>query len=675
MAATVVTAPIAPIALIDHLAGEMEKLRQAGTYKEELVLQSPQDARVRVGGRDVVMLTSNNYLGFANHPRVREAQKKAIDRWGAGMASVRFICGTEELHKELEAEIAGFFGTDDSVLYMSCWNANEGLFAAILDEPDGLYSDELNHASIIDGVRLCKAKRFRVPHNDMAALERMLTEDTSSRFRLMITDGVFSMEGEEANLREIVRICEEKGALLAVDDSHATGVLGATGRGHRRGAGGVRPHPGDDGDPRKSDGIGGRRIRRRTEGPRRDAAPAEPDVPLLELPAPGGRCRIPRVVPDAARGSGAGPEAARATRSTSGSRSPTRVSAFPTAPTRSCRSSWARPRRRSPWGKRSSTKGSTCRASATPSSRTARHGCGARCPRPTSAPTSTARWRRSGRSGRSSASSPDGDLGERRTRCSEGGRRATASSRFFALRTSRKQSTANAIAARMLPLTRPLRRSRVELRAQVRPLQERRVVPVEDRVADERQEGDQHASERTAGDQPGGVEHPGGELRLLADRALLLLAPPVDERLHHAADPDRRRGGDGQVRADRPGERVRSGELRHERQEDAHENRRPRQVLRQEALDDRGHQRGLRRRELRAADAVELVGAPVGAVEHEERDRDDERGGDDADDEAPLLGFRRRARRGSRSSGPATWRRRSPPRCTRPRRRESATAW
>jgi glycine C-acetyltransferase len=220
-----------PIALIDHLAGEMEKLRQAGTYKEELVLQSPQDARVRVAGQDVVMLTSNNYLGFANHPRVREAQKRAIDRWGAGMASVRFICGTDELHKELEAEIAGFFGTDDSVLYMSCWNANEGLFAAILDEPDGLYSDELNHASIIDGVRLCKAKRFRVPHNDMAALERMLAEDTSSRFRLMITDGVFSMEGEEANLREIVRICEDKGALLAVDDSHATGVLGATGRG------------------------------------------------------------------------------------------------------------------------------------------------------------------------------------------------------------------------------------------------------------------------------------------------------------------------------------------------------------------------------------------------------------------------------------------------------------
>jgi glycine C-acetyltransferase len=219
------------MSLVYHLAAEMAKLREAGTYKEELVLSTPQDARVTVNGREVVMLTSNNYLGFANHPRVREAQKKAIDRWGAGMASVRFICGTEELHKELEAEIASFFGTDDAILYMSCWNANEGLFAAVLGEEDGLYSDELNHASIIDGVRLCKAKRFRVPHNDLAALEKMLTEDTASRFRLLITDGVFSMEGEEADLRGLVALCEKKDVLLAVDDSHATGVLGATGRG------------------------------------------------------------------------------------------------------------------------------------------------------------------------------------------------------------------------------------------------------------------------------------------------------------------------------------------------------------------------------------------------------------------------------------------------------------
>src|SRR5437868_6983857 len=186
--------------LFQHLADEMTRLRQAGTYKEELVLRSPQGARVRVGDREVVMLTSNNYLGFANHPRIREAQKSAVDRWGAGLGSVRFICGTEELHKELEAEIASFFGADDAILYMTCWNANEGLFAAVLDEPDGLYSDELNHASIIDGVRLCKSKRFRVPHGDVNTLERMLEEDTRSRFRMMVTDGVFSMEGEEANL-------------------------------------------------------------------------------------------------------------------------------------------------------------------------------------------------------------------------------------------------------------------------------------------------------------------------------------------------------------------------------------------------------------------------------------------------------------------------------------------
>jgi glycine C-acetyltransferase len=217
--------------LIDHLAGQMAALRQAGTYKEELVLQSAQGPRVKVNGREVVMLTSNNYLGFANHPRVREAQKKAIDRWGCGLGSVRFICGTQQLHKELEAEISAFFGTDDTILYMTCWAANEGLFAAVLDEPDGLYSDELNHASIIDGVRLSKAKRFRVPHNDTKAFEKMVAEDAASRFKLMITDGVFSMEGELADLPALVRICETHQVVLVVDDSHATGILGRTGRG------------------------------------------------------------------------------------------------------------------------------------------------------------------------------------------------------------------------------------------------------------------------------------------------------------------------------------------------------------------------------------------------------------------------------------------------------------
>ena len=223
--------------LIEHLAGQMADLRKAGTFKEELVLESPQGPRVKVKGREVVMLTSNNYLGFANHPRVREAQKKAVDRWGAGLGSVRFICGTQQLHKELEAEISAFFGTDDTILYMTCWAANEGLFAAILDEPDGLYSDELNHASIIDGVRLSKARRFRVPHNDTGAFAKMVAEDGDSRFKLMITDGVFSMEGELADLPELVRICETHGVILAVDDSpRHRGPRHERPR-HRRGAG------------------------------------------------------------------------------------------------------------------------------------------------------------------------------------------------------------------------------------------------------------------------------------------------------------------------------------------------------------------------------------------------------------------------------------------------------
>jgi glycine C-acetyltransferase len=177
------------------------------------------------------MLTSNNYLGFANHPRIREAQKKAIDRWGAGLGSVRFICGTQRLHHELEETISAFFETEATILYMSCWNANEGLFAAALEEADGLYSDELNHASIIDGVRLCKAKRFKVPHSDYDAYEKMVSEDTTSRYRMMITDGVFSMEGELADLPALLSISEEHDTVLAVDDSHATGVLGKTGRG------------------------------------------------------------------------------------------------------------------------------------------------------------------------------------------------------------------------------------------------------------------------------------------------------------------------------------------------------------------------------------------------------------------------------------------------------------
>jgi glycine C-acetyltransferase len=217
--------------LIEHLQTELEALAANKTLKVERVLESAQDAHVRVEGRDLLMLTSNNYLGFANHPRIREAQKKAIDRWGAGLGSVRFICGTERLHKDLEETISEFFQTQDTILYMSCWNANEGLFPAILEEADGLYSDELNHASIIDGVRLCKAKRFKVPHSNSAAYETMLSEDTTSRFKMMVTDGVFSMEGEVADLPKFLSISNRYDALFVVDDSHATGVLGKTGRG------------------------------------------------------------------------------------------------------------------------------------------------------------------------------------------------------------------------------------------------------------------------------------------------------------------------------------------------------------------------------------------------------------------------------------------------------------
>jgi glycine C-acetyltransferase len=215
----------------DHLQGELDKLKDAKTLKVERILDSPQDAHVNVDGKDVLMLTSNNYLGFANHPRIREAQKKAIDRWGAGLGSVRFICGTLRLHHELEETISAFFETEATILYMSCWNANEGLFAAVLEEADGLYSDELNHASIIDGVRLCKAKRFKVPHSDCDAYEKMLSEDATSRYKMMVSDGVFSMEGELADLPALLSTSEKYGAVLAVDDSHATGVLGKTGRG------------------------------------------------------------------------------------------------------------------------------------------------------------------------------------------------------------------------------------------------------------------------------------------------------------------------------------------------------------------------------------------------------------------------------------------------------------
>jgi len=217
--------------LADWCRAEIENLKEARTYKQERVLSGPTGARVTVDGRQVLMLTSNNYLGFANHPRVVRAAQEALARWGNGLGSVRFICGTQELHKELERTISSFFGTDDTILYMSCWNANEGLFQPLLQEEDALLTDGLNHASIIDGVRLCKAKRYITPHDDLAALEKALQQAQDQRHRLFITDGVFSMEGEVAPLPALADLCERYDTTLVVDDSHATGVLGKTGRG------------------------------------------------------------------------------------------------------------------------------------------------------------------------------------------------------------------------------------------------------------------------------------------------------------------------------------------------------------------------------------------------------------------------------------------------------------
>jgi glycine C-acetyltransferase len=218
---------------LSFLAGEVVKLREAHTYKVEVPLEGPQDRVVKVGGREVVMLTSNNYLGLANHPRVRAAAIRAVEEWGAGMGSVRFICGTQVLHKQLEETISRFYESDDTILYTSCWNANEACFATLTGSEDAIVSDELNHASIIDGIRLAKARRYIYRHGDTADLEARLASARAegARFALVVTDGVFSMEGELAPLREIVAACERHDALLVVDDSHATGLLGRRGRG------------------------------------------------------------------------------------------------------------------------------------------------------------------------------------------------------------------------------------------------------------------------------------------------------------------------------------------------------------------------------------------------------------------------------------------------------------
>jgi glycine C-acetyltransferase len=215
-----------------QIRGELEQIRADGLFKTERVIVSPQGSSIRVeDGAEVLNFCANNYLGLADDPRLVEAAKEALDRWGYGLASVRFICGTQGVHKELEERISGFLGTDDTILYSSCFDANGGLFETILGEQDAVISDELNHASIIDGIRLCKARRLRYRNRDMADLEAQLQASADARRRLIATDGVFSMDGYVAPLGEICELAERYDAMVMVDDSHAVGILGARGRG------------------------------------------------------------------------------------------------------------------------------------------------------------------------------------------------------------------------------------------------------------------------------------------------------------------------------------------------------------------------------------------------------------------------------------------------------------
>ena len=216
----------------EHLAGELAGIRRSGLYKSERVITTPQRARIGVLEHEPVLnLCANNYLGLAGHPEVIAAAHQALERWGYGMASVRFICGTQQLHKQLEAKISDFLGTDDTILYTSCFDANGGLFETLLTAEDAVISDELNHASIIDGIRLCKARRFRYRNSHMGDLEENLRKSADARFRLIATDGVFSMDGHIANLPGICDLADKYDALVMVDDSHAVGFMGATGRG------------------------------------------------------------------------------------------------------------------------------------------------------------------------------------------------------------------------------------------------------------------------------------------------------------------------------------------------------------------------------------------------------------------------------------------------------------
>ena len=214
-----------------HLQNELKEIKEAGLYKAERLIEGPQQAAIQVAGKEVLNFCANNYLGLSNHPRLIQAAKDMMDRRGYGMSSVRFICGTQDVHKELEAAISDYFKTEDTILYAACFDANGGVFEPLLTADDAIISDALNHASIIDGVRLCKAKRYRYANADMADLERCLQEAQAQRFRIIVTDGVFSMDGNVAPMDKICDLAEKYDALVMVDESHSAGVVGATGHG------------------------------------------------------------------------------------------------------------------------------------------------------------------------------------------------------------------------------------------------------------------------------------------------------------------------------------------------------------------------------------------------------------------------------------------------------------
>ena len=215
----------------EHLCQTLAEIKEAGLYKNERLIESPQQAEIQVAGKEVLNFCANNYLGLSNHPRLIEAAKKALDSRGFGMSSVRFICGTADIHKVLEAEISEYFKTEDTILYAACFDANGGVFEPLLTDEDAIISDALNHASIIDGVRLCKAKRYRYANANMEELEKCLQEAQTQRFRIIVTDGVFSMDGNVAPMDKICDLAEKYDALVMVDESHSAGVVGATGHG------------------------------------------------------------------------------------------------------------------------------------------------------------------------------------------------------------------------------------------------------------------------------------------------------------------------------------------------------------------------------------------------------------------------------------------------------------